>query len=137
MTRRNLLGIVATLAFLTAACSSAPDAQGLRDSFAKQLETNKFVEKFERNGDDITFIGPGADGGTVTWRVHLDSAVVEPNDDPAQPFKGTVKSSWLSNGTPVTPLGRESNLPVELISNGLSQDCWALWDPQAKSWGWE
>lgn len=137
MTRRSLLALVAALAWLPAACSSAPDAQGLRDSFARQLGANKFVEKLERNGDDITFTAPGADGGTASWKVHIDSAVIEPNDDPELPFKGTVKSSWFSNGEPVTALGRQSNLPVELTSNGLGQDCWALWDPKSQTWGWE
>jgi hypothetical protein len=35
------------------------------------------------------------------------------------------------------PRGAESNLPFELISNGLSQDGWALWDEAAGRWSWE
>jgi hypothetical protein len=37
----------------------------------------------------------------------------------------------------VTPTATESRLPFELISNGLSQDCWALWQPDGKRWSWE
>ena len=31
----------------------------------------------------------------------------------------------------------ESHADTELLDNGLSQDCWALWDPATKSWSWE
>jgi hypothetical protein len=69
--------------------------------------------------------------------VHIDSAVVEANDDPAKPFKGTVKSSWYSDGQIVVPKGRDSHLPTELMANGLSQDCWAFWDKATEKWDWE
>jgi hypothetical protein len=122
------------------ACGGGPPAvDGLKDSFAQQLSANKFVEDFARNGDELTFTGPGAEGGTAKWRVQIDSAVVEENPDQAdtRPFKGTVKSSWFSDGQPVVPSGRRSNLPIELTSNGLAQECFALWDKASERWGWE
>lgn len=136
MTRRILQLATAAIALATIACGG-PNAGDLRDSFARQLAANTFIQDFERSGDDLTFSGPGAEGGLAKWRVHIDSAVVEPSDDPAQPYKGTVKSSWYSDGQLVPPSGRDARLPIELLSNGLSQDCWALWNPATKTWGWE
>ena len=129
--------ILLTVAALAAACSGAPPEQGLRDSFAQQLGANKFVKEFQRNGDEMTFVGPGPEGGTTKWRVHIDSAVVEPNDDQKSPYKGTIRSSWFADGQKIEPNARQSNLPFELNSNGLSQDCFAVWDPTGKKWGWE
>jgi hypothetical protein len=124
------------LAMAAAGCGK-PGDQSLRDSFAQQLAANQFIKDFQRNGDDLTFTGPGADGGVAKWRVHIDSAAVEPNDDEAQPFKGVITSSWYSDGKPVQPSGRDSNLPLELMANGLSQDPWAFWDKAGKRWTWE
>ena len=119
----------------------------LRESFAQQLAANRFVKDFQRNGEELTFSGPGAEGGVGKWRVRIDSAVIEPNYDPAQldkavldpaqPYRGVVKSSWYSDNRLVTPRGRESNLPIELTSNGLAQDCWANWVKDTKKWSWE
>ncbi len=63
--------------------------------------------------------------------------MIAPNNDEKQPYKGTVKSSWYVNDQPVLPRGRESNLPIELLDNGVSQDCWAFWESEAKRWSWE
>jgi len=134
---KSLVTFVLATAVLTAACSSAPPEQGLRDSFAQQLGANKFVKDFQRNGDEMTFVGPGPEGGTAKWRVHLDSAVVTPNDDQKNPYKGTIKSSWFADGQKIEPKATQSNLPYELNANGLSQDCYAVWDPAGKKWGWE
>jgi len=140
MTSRCLKSLVTfillTAVALSAACSSAPPEQGLRDSFAQQLGANKFIKDFHRSGDDLMFTGPGADGGVAKWRVHIDSALVEPNDDPAQPYKGTVKSSWFSDDKPVLPRGRDSHLPIELMADGLGQECWAFWMQAEKRWSW-
>lgn len=137
MTR--FLGALLTisLAFITAACNSAPPTDGLRDSFAAQLSANKFVSEFQRSGDNMTFKAPRPDGTPATWRVHIDTAVVEAQSSPTQPFKGTVTSSWYVNGEAIQITGGDSNLPIELTSNGLGQECWAFWEPQAKTWGWE
>jgi len=144
MKRRQFFSASIILAiFFVAGCSGAPSESSLRDSFAQQLSTNKFIKDFQRNGDDLTFTGPGAEGGTAKWRVHIDTAVIEPNSEPprgttteAQPYKGTVTSSWYSNDTIVRPRGRESNLPIELTDNGLGQECWAFWEAAQKRWGW-
>jgi hypothetical protein len=131
------LTITAALLSLSACGPGTPGTDGLRDSFAAQLSANRFITDFQRNGDELTFSGPGAEGGVATWRVQIDSAVVEANDDPAQPYKGTVKSSWFSDNQPVVPRGSESHLPIELMANGLSQDCWAFWDEAETRWSWE
>jgi len=131
----GILAVLVSAAVVVAACG--PPVSDLRDSFAQQLSANKFIKDFHRSGDDLTFTGPGADGGVAKWRVHIDSALVEQNNDPAQPYKGTVKSSWFSDDKPVLPRGRDSHLPIELIANGLGQECWALWLQAEKRWSWE
>lgn len=135
----RLILTTALAAAISACGTGAPDADSLKDSFARQVEANMFVSDFSRDGDDLTFSGPGPEGGTAMWRIHIDSAVVEENTEDAErhPFKGTIQSSWYADGQEIEPSARESNLPFELISNGVSQDCWALWDPSASGWGWE
>ena len=123
---------------VAAGCSGKPRESGLRESFAQQLAANKFIKDFQKNGDELTFSGPGAEGGgEAKWRVHIDTAVIEQTDDAAFPYKGTVKSSWYANGQQIAIRGRESGLPLELLDNGIAQDCWAMWDKSAKKWGWE
>jgi hypothetical protein len=131
---RQIAAVVAVLA--TVGCGK-PGVDGLRESFAQQVASNQAVRDFHRSGEELLFTGPSRDGGTARWRIHIDSAVVEPNNDPAQPYKGTVKSSWYGNDEAVRPTGQLSNLPVELLSNGVSQDCWAFWNASAKKWTWE
>ena len=135
MTR--LLASLLVLLACTTACNSAAPADGLRDSFAQQLSANTFVSDFQRSGDNITFKGPRPDGTPAIWRVHIDTATVEPQHDEKQPDKGTVTSSWFVNGEQVAITGADSNLPIELTSNGLSQECWAFWDAATKRWSWE
>ena len=125
------------VATLHVACSGQPGEQGLRDSFAQQLAANRFIKEFQRSGDEMTFVGPGPEGGTAKWRVHVDSAVVEPNEDEAMPYKGTVRSSWYADGQKIEPIATRSTLPFEVSSNGLSQDCWAFWNAAEEKWDWE
>jgi hypothetical protein len=136
---RNLLFRVALiLVVLASACGDGrPSATDLRDSFAAQLAANRFVSNLQRDGDTMTFSGLAADGRVGAWRIVIDSAQVEPNDDPSLPYKGTTTSSWYSDGQLVRPSGRQSNLPVELTSNGLAQECWALWNSASARWEWE
>lgn len=129
--------VFAVVLSLASGCSRAPDPGGLRDSFAQQLAANKFISDFQRRGDDLTFRGPRPDGVPATWRVHIDSAVVEAQSGGSQPYKGTVTSSWYVDGEKIESAGTESNLPIELTSNGLGQECWAFWEPDAKRWSWE
>lgn len=128
-----------TLVLILAAAAGcgAPGEQGLRDSFAEQLSANRFVNGFSRSGDELTFSAPGPEGGSAKWRVHIDAAIVEAQDDEQQPYKGTVRSSWFADGQKIEPGGGQSGLPFELTSNGLSQDCWAFWDEAGKRWSWE
>lgn len=141
MTKSRVLQIAAVIFAMTVAgCGSGtPAVAGLRESFAQQLASHSVVRDFQQNGEDLLFSGPGTEGGVVKWRVHIDSAVVEPTGDTRAPYKGTVKSSWYANDQIVRPSasGRDSNLPVDLTNRGLAQDCWALWDPAARKWGWE
>ena len=134
--RNRVRQAAAVIAVLTLAACGKPGVEGLRESFAQQMAANRFLHDFQRDGDDLTFSGPGAEGGVAKWRIHIDSAVIEPNDNPAQPYKGIVKSSWYSDNQIVRPSARDSNLPIELTDNGLSQDCWAFWERDAKRWSW-
>jgi hypothetical protein len=129
--------VIATLVIATG-CGK-PSENDLRDSFAQQLAANKSVKDFQRNGDEMQFTGPGADGTVIKWRVHIDSSVIDDTKDAEKPYKGTVKSSWYAGNYKVEPdrFGRESNLPLELISTGLAQDCWAAWNKTTKKWEWE
>ena len=122
---------------LFAAACSRPDVQSLRDSFAQQVAANHSITDFKRNGDDLTFSGPGLESDVAKWRVHIDSAVIESQENAAQPYKGTVKSSWYADGRRIEPGARESNLPLPLIANGISQECWAFWEKAGKRWSWE
>ena len=125
------------LAAMAAAACGRPSDASLRDSFAQQVAANKFVSDFARSGDELTFSGPGPEGDSTKWRVHIDSAVIESQDDQANPYKGTVKSSWFADGQKIAPRGGESGLPFELLSNGVSQDAWAFWEKATNRWSWE
>ena len=136
--RSHLLRTPLILVLLASACGDGrPSANELRDSFAAQLAANRFVSNVQPDGNTITFSGLSPGGGVGAWRIVIDSAVVEPNNDPSLPYKGTITSSWYSDGQLVQPSGRESNLPVELTSNGLAQECWALWNSASARWEWE
>ena len=140
MTKRFLCAAVLLATVAAAACGDGkPTEASLRESFGQQLSANKFIKDFQKNGDDLTFTGPGAEGGTAKWKVHIESAAIEANDTPEQPYKGNIKSAWYSDGQQVipSPSGRESHLPIELMDNGLAQDCWAFWEKDAKKWSWE
>jgi hypothetical protein len=136
--RAHRLAPIVVVAALIAACGNGqPTKDSLKDAFAQQLGTNKFVKDFARNGDEMTFTGPGADGGTAKWRVHIDLAVIEDTESQSLPYKGIIESSWYSDNRLVKSHGRDSMLPIELTANGLAQECWAYWDRQGKRWSWE
>jgi hypothetical protein len=115
----------------------APAASALRDSFVAQLSANRFISGLQRTGDEVTFSALDVRGDPARWRVRIDAAEIVANDDPAHPYKGIVRSSWFVNDRAVTPSPAQSNLPLELTSNGLAQECWALWDDRAGQWSWE
>lgn len=133
----RLLSLICLLALVSVGCSSAPPADGLRDSFAQQLAANRFVSDLQRSGDNITFKGPRPDGTPSFWRVHIDTATVQSQSNEAQPYKGTIAASWYVDGEQVVITGGDSNLPLELTSNGLGQECWAYWNPETTRWDWE
>ena len=141
VSRATIFLTLVVLGLGVVSCSRQPAPEGLRDSFAQQVSSNKFVQEFQRSGDDLRFTGPGPDGrDRAAWRVHIDNAVVEENKDTrdsAHPYKGTITSSWFADDKLVSPRGQDSNLPIELTSNGVAQDCWALWDKAAAKWSWE
>jgi hypothetical protein len=130
--------MVLSMAVLAAmACGGIKPGEGnLRDSFAEQIASVGFVKNFERKGDELTFRAPYEANAEVEWRVHIDSATVEPNADERQPFKGTVKSSWYAGGKLIEPRGRDSDLPTDFLDKGLAQDCYAFWDAAGRKWGW-
>lgn len=136
-TTARFVGAALIAAALTVTGCGKPSTDSLRDSFAQQVAANRFVEDFQRNGDELLFSAPDSSGNPAKWRVHIDSSVIETSNDETGRYKGTVKSSWFANGDPVIPIGRDSNLPVELLANGISQDCWAWWEKDSKRWGWE
>lgn len=135
MTRSYVLCAVIA-AMLTVGCSK-PGVDGLRESFATQLASNRYIQNFQRAGGDLIFSGPTVDGEVARWRVHVDSAAIEDNNDQGKPYKGVIKASWYVNEQLVTPMGRDSNLPLQLTANGLAQECWALWNSTSKTWEWE
>ena len=71
------------------------------------MAANEWVDGFARDGDVLTFTGPGPEGGTAMWRIEIDSAVVEPyaEDPETHPYKGTVLSSWYADGQEIRPSG--------------------------------
>jgi hypothetical protein len=141
---RLIRTLIVTSALVVAIGCGKPSENDLRDSFAQQLAANKYVKDFQRNGDEMQFTGPGADGTVIKWHVHIDSTVIEETTKDTRdlqaaekPYKGTVKSSWYAGTFKVEPDRYESNLPLELISTGLAQDCWAVWNKTTKKWEWE
>ena len=53
---------------------------------------------------------------------------------------GHVVSAWTANGRPITvwegPAGLATDMPNWVLEVGLATDCYALWDEEAKAWGW-
>jgi hypothetical protein len=131
------IAVACFIVALCTACTGAPPAEGLHDSFAQQLAANRFISGFQRSGDTMTFSAPQPDGTPGAWRVHIDSASIEKQSSATQPFKGTVRSSWYVNDEKVEITGGDSNLPIELTSNGLGQECWAFWEADSRRWSWE
>lgn len=114
-----------------------PNEATLRDAFVAQLSANRFVTGLNRSGNDATFSGPDVQGNPGRWRVRIDAAQVEASDSIERPYKGIVRSTWYLNDQPVVPSRGESNLPLELTSNGLAQECWAFFEKSTMQWSWE
>ena len=81
MIRRLLQMTPFVLAVALSQCAAPQaDDEGLRASFAEQLATSAFVTDFTRDGDELNFSGPDRQGGTASWRVRIDTSLVEPNE---------------------------------------------------------
>ena len=137
MKKRGLLLAVSLAALAASGCGQQPGAGSLRDSFSEQISAIDLVHDFQRDGDELTFLRPDGSGEEVSWRVRIDSAVVEPHDDEAMPYRGIVESSWWVNGRLVLPSGNISNLPLWILDEGLSQDGWAFWEASTARWSWK
>ena len=137
MQRVPPLGVVSLLCGLAIGCGGGPpDADSLRTAFAEQIMSVSTVGNFDRDGDQLTFTGPGASGGEAAWLVRIDSAVVEPHEDQSVPYRGLITSSWYADGQLIEPVGTMSGLPSAFLDIGIAQDCWGLWDPTEGRWTW-
>ena len=116
--------------------SSDPTSETLIDSFVSQIESVEAVQQFRRGDDELTFVGPDGAGGQSNWLVRIESANVEPYDDPALPYRGVVTSVWYRDGEKVEFFGTMSFLPEEFLETGIAQECWALWEAGLEEWGW-
>ena len=130
----------ACLALLLAAaglgCGGGPGVESLRESFAQEIEVIDFVHDLEIDGDDLTFFRPDGSGQDVSWRVHLDSAIVERQDDEAMPYRGIISASWYANDRMIGSRGSTSELPLWILDAGLSHECWAFWEQSTSRWNW-
>jgi hypothetical protein len=135
--RFHLLG-VALLASAAAGCAQAQaDDASLRESFAERIADTEGVVGFERNGDEITFTGPDGGGGTASWRITIDTSLVEPDDfNEEMPFVGRVTSQWHKDGELVEWLDTTTALPQFFLDRGLAQECWAYWIAAESRWDW-
>lgn len=138
--RRHGILLFTVLGALTAlgACT-VPEATEttLRDSFAQRIESSSFVADFSRDGDDLHFSGPDGQGNVTTWRVRIDTTLVEPNMfDDAMPYQGRLTSEWYSDGELVEYLGNMTALPAAFLDRGLGQECWAYWVEAEHRWDW-
>ena len=133
---RCLLWIAAAVTAVACAAAVEPTADSLKASFAAQIDGIASVSGIERTGDALTFTETQSDGAEVSWRVTIDSTVIEPPAVDGAPIQGNVVSSWYADGELIEPLGSMSRLPDAFLDAGIAQDCWALWDADAGRWGW-
>ncbi|MYB17887.1 MAG: hypothetical protein F4Y16_02675 [Holophagales bacterium] len=147
----RLLGALSALALVgtLAACGPSegpppeprPDVDTLRASFIAQIESIDLVAGLETDGDEVRFVRPDGSGEDVEWRVRIDSLEVESGEGEGAQVLGRVRSAWSADGRPITvqqgPAGLVTDMPHWLLDAGLAPaECWALWDEEAKAWGW-
>ena len=136
MTRsaRQIVCACLAVAPLAAACAVEPGEENLKRSFAEQIEGVASVEGFEREGDTLRFTENRGNGDTVSWRVTIDTvAIARPGGAPVQ---GAVTSSWYADEQVIEPIGSMSRLPDAFLGAGVAQECYALWDENARAWDW-
>lgn len=120
---------------------SRPDVDTLRASFIAQIESIDLVAGLETDGDEVRFVRPDGSGQDVEWRVRIDSLELESGEGEGAQVLGRVRSAWSADGRPITvqqgPAGLVTDMPQWLLDAGLAPaECWALWDEEAKAWGW-
>lgn len=138
--RASAAWVVLTIltALTAAACAGRePNEASLKDSFAEQIASARVVSEFRRAGDELTFSGPKGGKADAKWRVHIDSAVVEPEGSQRNPYKGGIESSWFADGEALLSSGSFSGLPEAILDTGIGQECWAFWDASTKRWTWK
>ena len=128
---RNLLLVVAPV---LAACAMQPGEVNLVSSFAEQIAAVEGVTDFERDGDELTFMGPDGQDGIASWRIRVESTELVPGD--GRPLEGHVVSSWYRDGELVEMMGSMYTLPEAFFDTGLAQECYALWDEAESRWDW-
>ena len=132
----RVLGVAVVAGAVALAGCAKHDPESLRTSFAQQVASIGLVRDFQRNGDDLTFSAPDAAGGAAHWRIHIESVIIERNDDTTKPYKGTVASSWYMNGAPIQAATPGAQLPKGFTEKGLSQNSSALWEEATRQWHW-
>jgi hypothetical protein len=133
---KKWLLFVGLSALAVVACRAAPEQQ-LKDSFVQQIASSGIVRDFQQQGDEILFAAKYGERLDAKWRVHVDSASLEPDRDGTTPYKGVVKSSWYVNGEQIRPRGDQSDLPLAFLDKGIAQECWAFWDKSTHQWSWK
>ncbi len=117
-----------------------PDADTLRASFVAQIESIHLVADLEVDGDEIRFARSDGSGEDVEWRVRIDALEVVSEEGEGARILGRVLSAWSANGRPIRvwqgPAGPMTDMPHWVLAAGLATECFALWDEEAKEWGW-
>ena len=131
------------LAGVFLACAESvpePDVRSLRASFIAQIEADEHVKDLKVYGDEIHFARRDGSGEHVDWRVRIDSLEVDAGEGEGAQVVGHVVSGWSVAGRPVSveigPEGLVTDMPIWVLAAGLAPECWALWDENAKAWGW-
>jgi len=132
----RVICVAAVVGTLALAGCAKHDAESLRASFGQQVASIALVREFQRNGDTLTFHAPDATGSDAQWRVHIDSVIVEHNDDKMNPFRGTITSSWFMNGASIEAATLGSHLPKGFKEKGISENSSAVWEGQRRQWNW-
>ena len=92
---RLLIMVVALSGCVQARADDESCATRSRSGFA----TSSFVTDFSRDADELTFSAPDGAGGSTSWRVRIDTSLVEPIEfDEAMPYQGRITSEWKANG---------------------------------------
>ena len=134
------VALIGTLAACGPPPEPQPDVDTLRASFIAQIESIDLVANLEADGDEVRFVRPDGSGQDVVWRVRIDSVEVESGEGEGAQVLGHVLSAWSANGRPITvwegATGLQTDMPLWVLDAGLATDCWALWDEEAKAWGW-